>query len=86
MIEVDRDQRGVATLRLARGATLNRFDGPMVLALQTALEGEARWPGLRALVLRGEGRHFCAGADIAWLQDCARAGAAPSQRRRRAGR
>jgi methylglutaconyl-CoA hydratase len=77
MIKVDRDQRGVATLRLAHAAALNRFDATMVAALQTALEGEAQWPGLRALVLRGEGRHFCAGADIAWLQHCARAGDPP---------
>ena len=56
---------GVADVRLARPDKLNALDPAMftaIIAAITRLEGEA---GIRAVVLSGEGRGFCAGLDMA---------------------
>jgi enoyl-CoA hydratase/carnithine racemase len=56
---------GVADVRLARPEKLNALDVEMFLALveaSDALRGQAE---VRAVVLSGEGRAFCAGLDLA---------------------
>lgn len=55
---------GVADLRLARPDKLNALDIPMLEELIDVLEGLHADPGLRAVVLSGEGRGFCAGLDM----------------------
>jgi 2-(1,2-epoxy-1,2-dihydrophenyl)acetyl-CoA isomerase len=56
---------GVANIVLNRPEKLNAFDGTMHDELYTAL-GEAAEDGVtRCIVLRGEGRGFSAGADLA---------------------
>ena len=56
---------GVADVRLNRPDKLNALDGAMFQALvETGVE-LARDRGLRAAVLSGEGRAFCAGLDFA---------------------
>jgi len=55
----------VATLTLARGEKLNALDMPMIKALhQAALEIDAN-ADIRAAIIIGEGKAFCAGGDIA---------------------
>jgi enoyl-CoA hydratase/carnithine racemase len=56
---------GVADVRLCRAEKLNALDGAMFEALKETGEGLAREPALRAVVLSGEGRAFCAGLDVA---------------------
>jgi enoyl-CoA hydratase/carnithine racemase len=56
---------GVAQLRLARPGKLNALDPAMFDALIAAGEALAAAKGLRAVVLAGEGRAFCAGLDLA---------------------
>ncbi len=59
------ERRGaVALLTLSRPDVLNALDHALLAALETALAQVAAEPGVRALVLTGEGRAFCAGADI----------------------
>jgi enoyl-CoA hydratase/carnithine racemase len=58
-------ERGVADVRLARPEKLNALDRPMFEALAAAGRALAGERGLRAVVLSGEGRAFCAGIDIA---------------------
>jgi enoyl-CoA hydratase len=53
-------------LTLTRPAKANALSAAMVDALATALD-EAAEGGVRLLVLRGEGRHFCAGFDFEGL-------------------
>ena len=60
-VEVD---GGVATLTLDRPATLNALTVPMKIALREALESIARDRAVRAVVLTGAGRAFCAGQDL----------------------
>jgi enoyl-CoA hydratase/carnithine racemase len=60
-----RDQ--VAVLRLDRPAKLNAMTPAMTDALTAAVAGLSGDPAVRAVVLTGTGRAFCAGSDIAGL-------------------
>lgn len=55
---------GVADVRLNRPDKLNALDAEMFVALAETGEALATAPGLRAVVLSGEGRAFCAGLDM----------------------
>ena len=56
---------GVADVRLNRPDKLNALDAEMFDALVAAGDSLARERGVRAVVLSGEGRAFCAGLDFA---------------------
>ncbi len=55
---------GVADVRLTRADKMNALDEAMFEALVTTGERLKAEPGLRAVVLSGEGRAFCAGLDM----------------------
>ncbi|MFN3495152.1 MAG: enoyl-CoA hydratase-related protein [Hydrogenophaga sp.] len=60
------EERGaVALVTLNRPEALNSFTRAMHAALWTALDRAEANPAIRALVLTGAGRGFCAGADLA---------------------
>jgi methylglutaconyl-CoA hydratase len=61
------DGAGIATVTLNRPEVGNAYDEDMLTALIAGLERLAPDPAVRALVLRGAGKHFQAGADINWL-------------------
>jgi methylglutaconyl-CoA hydratase len=65
---VDIDRRGVATVTLNRPEVNNAYDGALVAALAGGLRRLAATAGMRLVVLRGNGRHFQAGADLAFLR------------------
>jgi methylglutaconyl-CoA hydratase len=65
------DQRGVATVTLNRPEVHNAYNGALIEALITAVEALAADRRARLLVLRANGKHFQAGADLAWLQEVA---------------
>lgn len=56
---------GVLTLTLNRPAKLNAIDNGLASALLDELQAAATNPAVRAIRLRGQGRAFCAGRDIA---------------------
>jgi enoyl-CoA hydratase/carnithine racemase len=56
---------GVGHLELTRGDKLNALDPAMIDALLAAGAALHAMPGLRCLVLSGQGRGFCAGLDLA---------------------
>jgi len=56
---------GVATITLNRPDVLNSFNRPMARALREAIDTVAGDDTLRAVVLTGAGRGFCAGQDLA---------------------
>jgi methylglutaconyl-CoA hydratase len=68
------DDRGVATLTLNRPEVANAYDEALLRALTAALQDLADDATVRALVIRGAGRHFQAGADINWLNRLSRQG------------
>ena len=55
---------GVADVRLVRADKMNALDDAMFEALIVAGERLKHEAGLRAVVLSGEGRAFCAGLDM----------------------
>ena len=52
-------------IRLNRPAVLNAIDAATVEAFLAAVRQVASRPDLRAIVLKGSGRSFCAGGDVA---------------------
>ena len=58
---------GVATIALNRPEKLNAFNDTMHDELYTALDEAAEDDAIRCIVLRGEGRGFSAGADLAQI-------------------
>jgi methylglutaconyl-CoA hydratase len=63
----DIDARGVATVSLNRPEVGNAYNGDMIQGLLAAMDELAKRPELRVVLLRGNGRHFQAGADLAWI-------------------
>ncbi|MCK9893517.1 crotonase/enoyl-CoA hydratase family protein [Frankia sp. AgB32] len=66
---------GVADVRLNRPEKINALDQAMFAALAEAGEDLRGQPAVRAVVLSGQGRGFCAGLDVAMFSEMA-AGAA----------
>lgn len=56
---------GVATLSFNRPHVFNAMDAEMMIQFRTAAERVQRDAGVRALVLRGEGKAFISGGDVA---------------------
>jgi enoyl-CoA hydratase/carnithine racemase len=56
--------QGIADVRLVRADKMNALDAAMFEALVAACERLADEKSLRAVVLSGEGRSFCAGLDM----------------------
>lgn len=56
---------GVADVCLVRADKMNALDDAMFSALADVLAALRTLPGLRAVVLHGEGKAFCAGLDMA---------------------
>ncbi len=56
---------GVATVTMVRGDKHNALDAGMFAGLAAAAERLATEPGVRAVVLHGEGKSFCSGLDVA---------------------
>jgi methylglutaconyl-CoA hydratase len=65
LYEVDR--RGVAAVTLNRPAVNNAYNDALIDAVIETFERLAADPSVRVAVLRGAGRHFQAGADLAFL-------------------
>ncbi|RDV02953.1 crotonase/enoyl-CoA hydratase family protein [Sphingorhabdus pulchriflava] len=59
---------GIADVRMTRVDKMNALDGAQWNALVEAIDQLKVTPGLRVVVLSGEGRAFCAGLDLASLQ------------------
>ncbi len=70
-IELIDDPRGFATLWLNRPDKNNAFNAQMIRELILALDEVQSQPALRFLLVRGRGKHFSAGADLAWMQQAA---------------
>lgn len=64
----------VATITLNRPDKLNAWTATMEKEVRAAMEEAARDEGVRAIVLTGAGRGFCAGADISLLSTVAEKG------------
>jgi len=61
-------QKSVATLRLNRPDALNALSPELLEEFLAATREVAEDQDMKALVIRGEGRAFCAGADLLYLE------------------
>lgn len=62
-------ENGVCTLTFNRPEVFNSFNQKMAFALQEALKEAEQDDTVRAIVLTGEGKAFCAGQDLAEAMD-----------------
>lgn len=68
------DARGVATVTLNRPEVSNAYNGELIQGLHDAMD--ALGASVRAVVLKGAGKHFQAGADLKWIAAVAAQGEA----------
>src|SRR5436853_7259331 len=78
------DGRGVATVTLNRPEVNNAYNGELIQGLLAALDALSDAAGLRAVVVKGNGRHFQAGADLKWIDAVRTSSAAENLRVSRA--
>jgi methylglutaconyl-CoA hydratase len=74
------DGYGNITVTLNRPEVHNAFDPEMVRALTVTLQRIAKDDSIRAVVIAGAGKSFCAGADIAHMRQSAKFTKAQNQR------
>lgn len=74
------DEYGNVTVTLNRPDVHNAFDPEMVRALTFVLQDIAKDDAIRAVVIAGAGKSFCAGADIAHMRKSAKFTKAENQR------
>jgi methylglutaconyl-CoA hydratase len=61
------DERGVATVTLNRPEVNNAYDLGLINSVLAAMDDLGKKPTLRVVVLKGNGKHFQAGADLKWI-------------------
>ena len=61
------DRRGVATVTLNRPQVNNAYNGDLIQGLHDAMDALGKESALRIVVLKGNGKHFQAGADLSWI-------------------
>jgi methylglutaconyl-CoA hydratase len=69
-------RESIAIVVLARPDVHNAFDATLIRELTQALEAIDADAEVRAVILLGEGKSFCAGADLNWMRKMAGYGAA----------
>ena len=73
------DRRGVATVTLNRPEVNNAYNDRLLAGLHAAMDALRDEDSLRMVVIKGNGRHFQAGADLAWISGVARQGPAENE-------
>lgn len=60
---------GVATVTLNRPDVHNAFNAELISELTAAFDALGADDSVRAIILRGNGKSFCAGADVNWMRE-----------------
>lgn len=68
-IKVDVDASGIASLVLNRPDKHNALNAQMIAELHQAAESLGSDSDVRAVILSGEGKSFCAGGDLGWMRE-----------------
>ena len=63
------DTRGVATIVLNRPTVNNAYNGEVIEEMINAVGQCAADDNVRIVVIKGNGKHFQAGADLKWLKE-----------------
>ena len=69
MIRLDETDNGIATLTLARPDKHNALNAQMIAELTQAAQVITESETIRAVILTGEGKSFCAGGDLNWMRE-----------------
>ena len=64
--------QGIANITLNRPDIRNAFNEVMISELTDAFKKAAMMEDVRVIILKGNGKSFCAGADLNWMRDVAR--------------
>ncbi len=68
VLRVERSGGGIARVVLARPEVRNAFNAELIGALHAAFVTLGGDPEVRAIVLAGDGKAFCGGADVHWMR------------------
>lgn len=69
----------IGVLTLTRPEAANSFNAEVIAQMTAHLETARTRATMRALIVRGAGKHFSAGADLAWMQASAKLSAAENR-------
>jgi methylglutaconyl-CoA hydratase len=72
VVLTDTDSRGVATVTINRPQVNNAYNGDVISGLSDACIRLGEDNRVRLVILRGNGKHFQAGADLRWLEETAK--------------
>jgi len=61
--------KGIATIMLNRPDIRNAFNEVMIAELTEAFRVAGAMEDIRVIIIKGEGKSFCAGADLNWMRD-----------------
>ena len=70
-LDIRRPSSHVAEVWLNRPEVRNAFNADVIVELTAAFTALGADPDLRAIVLGGHGKAFCAGADLGWMREMA---------------
>ncbi|MDP1603949.1 MAG: enoyl-CoA hydratase-related protein [Legionella sp.] len=70
VIEHNLDDHGILTITLNRPEKLNALNDDVLRTLAQIFDNAKKNPEVKALLITGSGKAFCAGADISRLADC----------------
>lgn len=65
---IQTSRQGVVTVWLNRPEVNNAFDDALIANLTETLKRLDTESDVRVIVIRGKGKHFCAGADLRWMR------------------
>ena len=63
------NERGIAEVILNRPERNNAYNGNMIIELIKSFESLYKNNSVRIVLIRGNGKHFQAGADLQWLKE-----------------
>jgi methylglutaconyl-CoA hydratase len=69
VVLLDIDTRGVATVTINRPEVNNAYNSEMIQAMIDGVTHCASNDAVRIIVIKGNGQHFQAGADLKWLKE-----------------
>jgi len=68
-IDIEIQASGIAYLTLNRKDKRNAINQTMIEELRAGIDALSVDNAVRVVILRGEGRYFCSGADLNWMQE-----------------
>lgn len=68
-VHIEVNNNGIATLTMKRGDKHNALNAELIAELSSATSQLANDSNVRVVVLAGDGKSFCAGGDLGWMQE-----------------